>query len=57
MLLLYPCASLDQVLTSYGASFSNKTKICGFSIFAMSQGATVFWTCPSTPPIKKPNVK
>ena len=62
MLLLYPCASSDQILTgkvtqsihsmtyntcgqkktSHEASFSNKTKICDFSIFEMSRRATFF---------------
>ena len=62
MLLLYPCASSDQILTenvtqsirnmtynicvqkksSYEASFSNKTKICDFSIFAVSRGGYFF---------------
>ena len=66
MLLLYPCASLDQILTenvmqstylwqdlkelwakksSYETLFSNKTNICDFLIFAMSQRDT-FLTCP-----------
>ena len=62
MLLLYPCTSLNQILTEnvtqsisnmtlntcgqkkskYEASFSNKTKICDFSIFEMSRRATFF---------------
>ena len=32
-----------QTKSSYEASFSNKTKICDFSIFAMSQRATFFF--------------
>ena len=54
MLLLYPCASLDQILTEnvtqsirkHEASLSNKTKICDISIFAMSQRATFVLTYP-----------
>ena len=61
MLLFYLCASLNQILTenvtqricntvgknsSYETSFSNKTKICDFSIFAMSWRVTFFLTCP-----------
>ena len=57
MLLLYPCASLDQVLTSYEASFSNKTEICVFFNFCSVTGGYCFLNMPSTPPIEKPNVK
>ena len=32
--------------SSYEVSFSNKTKICDWSVFAMSRWATFFWTCP-----------
>ena len=33
--------------SSYEASFSNKMKICDFSIFAMPWKAILFWTCPN----------
>ena len=76
MLLLYPCASLDQMLTEnvaqsirnmtqntcgqkkifIEASFSNKTKICDFSIFAMSWRATFFLTCPYLNKVEKVEV-